>query len=265
MGHYLNCAIRSKKKREFSFPIQRDHLLNRNTVQSTAVKPSKVYLPTKPVERYTTLMKNELLIYTDGASRGNPGPGGWAAVILVGDLAMEVAGGVKRATNNQMELQAVLSVLSDSAALAHKGPVTVLSDSAYVVNGLNSWVWGWEKKGWVTMQKKPVENRDIWMNLLELLKQYGDRLTISKVSGHSGELYNERCDELAVDAALGKSQQFFKGKLTDYETFLNEIGTTAKKAVTKKKSSKTGAAYSYVSLVDGKVHADKTWAACALR
>lgn len=214
---------------------------------------------------YSISMKNdELLIYTDGASRGNPGPGGWAAVILVADMAMEVAGGAARATNNQMELEAVRAVLSDSAALAHEGTVTVLSDSAYVVNGLNSWVWGWEKKGWVTMQKTPVENKDMWVDLLGLLKQYGDRLTVAKVSGHAGELYNERCDELAVAAALGKEQRLFKGSLKDYEAFLKEMGTTAKKAVPKKKKN-DAPAYSYVSLVDGKVHVDKTWAACEKR
>ncbi len=208
--------------------------------------------------------KGELLIYTDGASRGNPGPGGWAAVILADGMAMEVAGSEKRATNNQMELAAVLHTLSDSAARAHKGPVTVLSDSAYVVNGLNSWVWGWEKKGWVTMQKTPVENKEMWAALLSLLKEYGDRLTVAKVSGHAGELYNERCDELAVEAALGKSPQFFKGSISDYEAFLKEVGTTEKKAAPKKKKS-DAPAYSYVSLVDGVVHADKTWAACEKR
>lgn len=210
------------------------------------------------------MKKDDLLIYTDGASRGNPGPGGWAAVILVGEQVMEIAAGVPTATNNQMELAAVRAVLSDSATLAHTGPVTVLSDSAYVVNGLNSWVWGWEKKGWVTMQKTPVENKAMWMDLLELLKQYGDRLTIAKVSGHSGELYNERCDELAVDAALGKNPQLFNGSLKAYEAFLKEMGTTTKKAAPKKKKS-DAPAYSYVSLVDGKVHADKTWTACERR
>jgi ribonuclease HI len=209
-------------------------------------------------------MKNDLIIYTDGASRGNPGPGGWAAVILVGDMAMEISGAEKRATNNQMELAGVLATLSDSAALAHKGNVIVHSDSAYVVNGLNSWVWGWEKKGWITMQKTPVENKDVWMKLLALLKKYGDRLAITKVSGHAGELYNERCDELAVAAALGEKQKHFKGTLKDYEVFLHETGTTAKKATPKKKKN-DAPAYSYVSLVDGKVYADKTWAACEKR
>lgn len=210
-----------------------------------------------------------LTIYTDGASRGNPGPSGWGAVILVDGYAMEIAGGSKKATNNQMELQAVLEVLSDSGARAHKGPIVVYSDSAYVVNGLNSWVWGWEKKGWVTMNKTPVENKAIWVSLLELLKEYGSRLSIEKVSGHAGDLYNERCDELAVAAALGEKQKLFKGTQKDYDKFLEEMGTTAK---TKKESfgklktrKTTGPAYSYVSMVGGKVYADKTWAQCEAR
>jgi ribonuclease HI len=213
-----------------------------------------------------------LTIYTDGASRGNPGPSGWGAVILVGPpaggYAMEIAGGSKKATNNQMELQAVLEVLSDSGARAHKGPVIVYSDSAYVVNGLNSWVYGWEKKGWITSTKTPVENKTIWVKLLELLKEYGKRLSIEKVSGHAGDLYNERCDELAVNAALGKKETHFKGAQKDYDKFLEEIGTTKKSArggsaLGRKKS--TGQAYSYVSMVGGKVYADKTWKECEAR
>lgn len=210
-------------------------------------------------------MKSILTIYTDGASRGNPGPGGWGAVILVDGYAMEIAGNAKNATNNQMELEAVLQVLSDSAARAHKGSVVVYSDSAYVVNGLNSWVWGWEKKGWITSLKTPVENKPVWQKLLELLKEYGDRLSIEKVKGHGGELYNERCDELAVAAALGKKETHFKGSQKDYDLFLKEIGTTAKKATPKKKKKETGPAYSYVSMVNGKVYADKTWKECEAR
>jgi ribonuclease HI len=206
-----------------------------------------------------------LTIYTDGASRGNPGPGGWGAVILVDGYAMEIAGGVKHATNNQMELQAVLEVLSDSGAKAHKGPVVVYSDSSYVVKGLTSWVYGWEKKGWVTMAKTPVENKSIWQELLVLLKEYGDRLSVEKVKGHDGDLYNERCDELAVAAALGKKETHFKGSQKDYDKFLVEIGTTVKKSAPKKKKKETGPAYSYVSFVNGKVYADKTWKECEAR
>ena len=210
-------------------------------------------------------MKKNLIIYTDGASRGNPGPGGWGAVILADGYVMEIAGSAKRATNNQMELQAVLEVLKDSGSRSYKGDIVVYSDSAYVVNGLNSWVYGWEKKGWVTMQKTPVENKDVWQELLVLLKEYGDRLAIAKVKGHGGELYNERCDELAVAAALGKKETHFKGTFKEYESFLKQIGTTEKKAAPKKKKSSDAPAYSYVSLVHGKVYTDKTWALCEKR
>lgn len=220
------------------------------------------------------MKKDELVIYTDGASRGNPGPGGWGAVILVGPsaggFAMEITGSQNPATNNQMELQAVLAALSDSAPLAYEGQVIVFSDSSYVVNGLNSWVWGWEKKGWITMQKKPVENKEMWVKLLDLLKKYGNKLTVAKVSGHSGDLYNERCDELAVESALGNQQKFFKGKLEDYKKFLEEMGTTKKVSSGKskagsKKTRSSAQAYSYVSLVGGKVYTDKTWGACEKR
>jgi ribonuclease HI len=210
-------------------------------------------------------MKEGLIIYTDGASRGNPGPGGWAAVILVDGYVMEVVGSEKKATNNQMELAAVLYTLSDSAAMAYKGNTRVFTDSAYVVTGLNSWVWGWEKNGWKTIQKKPVENIEMWQKLLVLLKHYGGRLSIEKVSGHAGELYNERCDELAVSAAIGENSKLFKGSQKDYDAYLQEIGTTLKKGIQKKKSSSSAKAYSYISLVDGKVHSDKTWAACEKR
>jgi ribonuclease HI len=211
-------------------------------------------------------MKKELIIYTDGASRGNPGPGGWGAVILVDEYAMELAGAAKKATNNQMELQAVIAVLSDSGSRAHKGDVIVYSDSAYVVNGASSWVYGWEKKGWITSTKTLVENKAMWQDLLVLLKEYGDRLTIGKVKGHAGDLYNERCDELAVNAALGKKETHFKGSQKNYDAFLKEIGTTTKNAAPKKnKTTTTGPAYSYVSTVGGKVYTDKTWAACEAR
>lgn len=214
-------------------------------------------------------MKKELTIYTDGASRGNPGPGGWAAVLLNDDAVTELAGRVAGATNNQMELLAVQEALESKQARAHQGVVTVLSDSAYVVNGLNSWVYGWENNGWITSTKTNVENRDLWQPLLKLLREYGDRLAIQKVSGHSGELYNERCDELAVAAALGKNPKLFLGTLEKYEEFLEETGVTTKanspKGERPKKKKNDAPAYSYISLVNGKVHIDKTWAACEKR
>ncbi|MDB5255067.1 MAG: RNase [Candidatus Nomurabacteria bacterium] len=217
------------------------------------------------------MSKKELIIYTDGASRGNPGPGGWAAVVLAGDYALEIAGNKTPATNNQMELAAVEAVLADSGALAWDGSVVLYSDSMYVINGLTKWAKGWERNGWITSTKTPVENKAQWQNLLVLMKEYGKRISIEKVKGHAGDLYNERCDELAVDAALGKNPVLFSGTVAEYKTFLDEngyseIGTGKMSTSPKKASSSKGeAAYSYVSMVDGVVHADKTWAECEKR
>ena len=221
------------------------------------------------------MSKKELIIYTDGASRGNPGPGGWAAVILAGDVCMEIAGNATRATNNQMELAGVEAVLSDSGALSWDGGITLYSDSMYVINGLTKWAKGWERNGWITSTKTPVENKSQWQNLLVLMKEYGSRISIEKVKGHAGDLYNERCDELAVAAALGKNPVLFSGSAKNYKSFLDENGysassvkATAAKGNSASKSTsenKGKVAYSYVSMVNGIVHADKTWAACEKR
>jgi ribonuclease HI len=211
-------------------------------------------------------MKKDLIVYTDGASRGNPGLGGWAAIIFADGQVMEVAGNAAKATNNQMELAAVEAVLSDSSALAWKGRVIVHSDSAYVIGGLTKWVKGWEKNGWMTQAKTPVENKALWQRLSSFAKEYGTRLKFEKVKGHAGELYNERCDELAVAFALGKRTQLFSGKEKDYGDFLEAVGTTSKKsAPAKTKPKDAREAYSYVSCVGGIVYADKTWAACEKR
>lgn len=217
----------------------------------------------------------ELIIYTDGASRGNPGKGGYAAIILAGakdsDSVMEIAGNKAHATNNQMELAGVEAVLSDSGALSWDGPVTLYSDSAYVINGFTKWMHGWQKNGWITSTKTPVENKGQWEHLLKLKKEYGNRLSIEKVKGHAGDLYNERCDVLAVDAALGKNPTLFSGSLHDYKKFLLDLGHTEESMILKNskpsaaKSSAGKTAYSYVSMINGIVQSDKTWAACEKR
>ncbi len=211
-------------------------------------------------------MKQDLIIYTDGASRGNPGPGGWAAIITIAGQVFELAGNAVTATNNQMELAAVEAALADARVLGHKGQVIVYSDSAYVINGITSWMYGWERNGWITSTKTPVENKGQWQTLLSLAREYGERLILSKVKGHSGDVYNERCDQLAVEYALGKKTFLFSGKIAIYENFLDEQGVmvTAQKKPASKKSGSTQA-YAYVSFVDGKVYSDKTWAACEKR
>ncbi len=135
-------------------------------------------------------------LYTDGACSGNPGPGGWGAVLECGGRERELSGADPATTNNRMELTAVISGLE---ALKEPCSVTVYSDSKYVVDSVQKgWLYGWSKKGWINAQKKPVPNRELWQRLLSLLSVH--RVRFVWVRGHNGHPYNERCDRLAVAA-----------------------------------------------------------------
>lgn len=136
-------------------------------------------------------------IYTDGACSGNPGPGGWGAVLLFKDQYKELRGGERATTNQRMELQAVIGALK--AVKITDWDITIYSDSAYVVNAFQQkWIANWQKNGWLNSKKEPVANQDLWQQLLELTKK--NRVQILKVKGHAGDKYNERCDELARQA-----------------------------------------------------------------
>lgn len=133
-------------------------------------------------------------IYTDGACSGNPGPGGWGAVLQYGGNMKEISGYEAETTNNRMELTAALKAL---AALKEPCDVELFSDSAYLVNAWEKgWITGWQKNGWQTSQKKPVENQDLWQELLSLCTKHTVRW--HKVKGHADNRWNNRCDELAV-------------------------------------------------------------------
>lgn len=217
---------------------------------------------------YNISMKDIVTIYTDGASRGNPGPGGWAAIIMDDKKVVELAGSQNPATNNQMELMAAQEALLYVKKHFPKKTIMLHADSAYVLNGLESWIYGWRKNGWITATKKPVENRAQWEILSELKDFFGNNLELIKVAGHSGHLYNDRCDELAVAAALENPFTLFSGTLSNYEKQLEKEKPKSpqKKAPSKSATKKSDAkAYSYVSCVDGKVFADKTWATCEMR
>jgi ribonuclease HI len=207
----------------------------------------------------------DITLYTDGSSRGNPGPGGWAVIISTSDTVIELAGSKNPATNNQMELQAVIEGLQYVREHFGLHEVELHADSRYVLNGIESWLDGWVRKGWVTMAKKPVENRAQWEILLELRNHFGKKIHLNKVDGHSGHLYNDRSDELAVAAALKKSPNLFTGTLSSYDEYLMQHPPQSEKKPDKKSSANKGAAYSYVSLVDGTVHVDKDWATCEKR
>lgn len=136
-------------------------------------------------------------IFTDGACKGNPGPGGWGAVLRFGDTERELSGGEPSTTNNRMEMMAVVQALS---ALKRPCEVTLATDSRYVLDGLTKWVHGWQKNGWRTADKKAVKNADLWQAMLVAAKPH--RITWQWVRGHAGHPENERADKLASDAAI---------------------------------------------------------------
>lgn len=136
-----------------------------------------------------------VVIHTDGGCQGNPGPGGWAAVLTYGAKTKEISGGVPATTNNRMELQAAIEALS---ALKEPCEVEFFTDSEYVRKGVTEWIWGWKRNGWVTKAKEPVKNADLWRLLDEHSRRH--KITWRWLKGHAGHAGNERCDELAREA-----------------------------------------------------------------
>lgn len=135
----------------------------------------------------------EITIYTDGACSGNPGPGGWGAILMFGDTKKEISGGLDNTTNNVMELTAVIESLK---MLKRPCRVDLYSDSTYVVNAfLQKWIYGWIKKNWKTAGNDPVKNKELWQELYGLTKIHD--VTFHKVKGHADNEFNNRCDELA--------------------------------------------------------------------
>jgi len=131
-------------------------------------------------------------IYSDGACRGNPGPGGWGVVLRYGDAEKELWGGEPETTNNRMELTAVIRGLE---GLKRKCPVLVVTDSQYVKNGITQWIHNWRRNGWKTANRKPVKNADLWQQLWDQVENHD--VTWEWVKGHSGHPENERADRLA--------------------------------------------------------------------
>lgn len=141
-------------------------------------------------------MEEKVIIYTDGACSGNPGPGGWGAILMYKGNKKEISGGMKNTTNNIMEVTAVIEALK---CLKVESNVSVYSDSAYTVNAFNQgWIYNWIKKGWKTASGEPVKNKELWQELYDLTKKH--KVEFIKVKGHSDNEFNNRCDELARNA-----------------------------------------------------------------
>jgi ribonuclease HI len=139
-------------------------------------------------------------IFTDGACKGNPGPGGWGAILRMGTHEKEMSGSEAQTTNNRMEMTAVVRALN---ALTEPCDAVVCTDSRYVIDGMTKWVHGWQKKGWINASKQPVRNADLWHDLIEAAHRH--KIQWKWVRGHDGHVENERADKLASDAARSVS------------------------------------------------------------
>lgn len=246
-------------------------------------------------------MKNRVLIFADGSSRGNPGRGGYGAIVVsglaenyssnVGSLEIKELGDRSdMTTNNKMELDAVISGLKYCNKIALKDDYTefnIYTDSKYVLNGAKSWIFGWEKKGWKTLSGSAVKNQELWESMAELIK--GKKINWVLLPGHAGVVGNERCDQIATEFADdvgGKNKpKLFDGSFDKYseDKTINELINTSKlldifynpelikiakadkKTSGSKKSGSSAKAFSYVSKVDGKLNIDKNWADCEKR
>lgn len=205
-----------------------------------------------------------IAIFTDGSSRGNPGPGGWGSVVVDDKNVIELGGVEKRTTNNRMELKAPTEALKRVKAAGD--PITIYTDSSYVINGITKWIHGWKRNGWVTKAKEDVLNKDVWMELEE--ESRGRDIKWKYVGGHVGILGNERCDHIATAFADGRAIRLYKGPLADYDlSDILDISLDDSMAASKRSSSShsKAKAFSYVSMVGGVIEVHHSWAECEKR
>lgn len=210
-------------------------------------------------------MEHPLVIYTDGACSGNPGPGGWGVVLVEPrGHVRELGGAQKRTTNNRMELAAAIEALK--AARSFSGSVRLYTDSTYLIHGVSSWLKGWKKRGWRRADGQEVLNRDLWEELEASTALRGGDLSWHYVRGHRGQAGNERCDEIAVAFSKGRSPVLYEGPLSGYpvELGLAPAGEALPKADFSRGAGKKPGG-TYLSLLDGRLERHSTWAQCQAR
>ncbi len=211
-----------------------------------------------------------IIVFTDGASKGNPGPGGWGVVIVRPDgRVTELGGGSALTTNNKMELTGAIEAL---ARLEHEaGRIEIHTDSTYVIQGIREWIHNWKRRGWKTATGGDVLNRDLWEDLDFLASARGPRAIVwHHVRGHAGIPGNERVDTIADAFATERAVELYDGPLTAYSIpailEVPDAGARPKAAgAGARVGTSKGPAYSYVSLVDGRPMRHSSWAACEAR
>lgn len=214
----------------------------------------------------------KIIIYTDGSSRGNPGPGGWGAIVATDKVVVELGKGEKHTTNNRMELMAAIASLSFVRKLGNAYMIDMRADSSYVINGITKWVVGWKQNGWMNSKKEAVVNRDLWEDLVRVVSDVqisGSKISWRYTPGHSGIPGNERADVIATKYADANKPKLFDGARAEYDVDLDNLEVDAKSPKQKKspeeKARQKMKAYSYLSLVGGKLMKHTTWAECEKR
>lgn len=216
---------------------------------------------------------SSILIFTDGACTGNPGPGGWGSIVARPDgTVAELGGSVPETTNNRMEMAAAiraLATLDDSPSCS----ILIYTDSTYLIRGITQWIWGWRSRGWKNAEGKDVANRELWEELSRQVARLKPATIEWKyVRGHNGYPPNERCDEIAVSFATGKPEQLYIGNRDGYFIDLTEVPVEEPLPEPKKKSGDSSGGTSlgasgsgpttYLSYYAGVVTRHRTWAEC---
>lgn len=208
-------------------------------------------------------MTNKITIFTDGAAKGNPGKGGYGVVISHDGQVTELGGFKERTTNNEMELKAVVEALK--VVEGAQTEVSLYTDSKYVVEGANGWIFGWLKNGWKTKAGSDVLNKALWQELLPLLNAV--KIEWHKVPGHVGIIGNERADTIASTFAQKGEYPLYSGAVGEYGFNISDTSYDEEKAKERSAARKRSAqkAYSYISMVDGVVQTHQTWSECEKR
>lgn len=207
---------------------------------------------------------DRIIIFTDGAAKGNPGPGGWGTIVNDGSVVAELGGAAPRTTNNRMEMEAAIRGLE--RVQSANAPIAIYTDSTYLIQGITQWIHGWRRKGWKTAAGDDVLNRDLWERLAELVRGAGVPVTWIYVRGHTGVPGNERVDTIASELALGNPVDLFHGPAATYPIDLGPPpAASGGSARSRPKSGNSGKAHSYLSMVGGVAERHQTWSECERR
>jgi ribonuclease HI len=210
--------------------------------------------------------RHPIIVFADGASSGNPGPGGWGAIVATPDgKVLELGGGERGVTNNRMELVAVIAALARLSGVP--GEVDVYTDSVYVIRGITQWIWAWRRRGWKTAEGEDVANPELWKRLSALVAERGKENPIGWkfVRGHSGIPGNERVDEIAVAFAQGRPPRLYQGPLLKYDVAIHDVPENTDVPEMRPREAPKAAPFSYLSLLGNTPMRHASWADCERR